>query len=344
MYKLIFATLVTLFVTSVAFANTGTGISVTIDGRPVEFDGQQPILVEDRTLVPVRGVFEQMGFVVSWNRDMRQAILAREDYTVTLTIDSEMFIINDTLYALDVPAQIIGDSTMVPLRAILEGMGYNLGWSGGAITITSPIRVVPDYITIGGERFPTDMTHLNLINRGLTNACIVPLRYMFYLEELNLGLNPAISDLSPLYGRTNITKIILGMNQITDISPLASLTYLNWLHLDFNPLSDISPLAGLVHLEQLILFNNQIEDISPLAELTNLYRLVLVGNQIEDISPLAGLTNLTILGLANNNITDISPLVGLYNLVELSLSGNDIDDLSLLDELSGIAEGIFHRD
>jgi len=335
MYKSVLATLVFLWITSVAiFADTE--ISVTIDGQKVEFGGQQPTIVEDRTLVPVRGVFEQMGFVVTWNRDTRQAVLARDDYTVTLTIGSTIFVINDTTYNLDVPAQIIGDSTMVPLRAILEGVGYTLGWSRGAVTIMSPIREIPPYITIRGETFPTDLRHLNLINRNLTNACIVPLRYMFYLEELNLGLNPAISDLSPLYGRTNITKIVLGMNQISDITPLASLPYLNWLHLDFNPLSDISPLAGLVNLEQLILFNNQIEDISPLAGLTNLNRLVLFGNEIVDLSPLAGLTNLTILGLSNNNITDVAPLAGLYNLVELGLNGNDIADLSPLDGLENL--------
>jgi len=310
-----------------------TDITVTVDGQAIGFDGQTPILVEDRTLVPVRGVFEQMGFVVSWNSEYRQAILASDLYTVVLSIDSQHFTINDTLYILDVPAQIIGDSTMIPLRAVMEGVGYTLNWQQGAIAITSPISQIPEYITIRGQVFSTDLTYLSLVGRGLTNACIHPLRYMRQLEELNLGFNPAITDISPLTGITSITKLILSMSQITDISPLATLPYLNWMHFDNSPLTDISPLAGHIYLEQLIMFNNQIADISPLAGLTNLHRLVLADNEIEDITPLEGLTNLRVLGLSRNKITDISVLAGLYNLHEISLNGNEIADFSPLGGL-----------
>ena len=47
-----------------AFANDG--ISVVIDGVRVAFDDQQPVIVDGRTLVPVRGVFETLGFEVEW--------------------------------------------------------------------------------------------------------------------------------------------------------------------------------------------------------------------------------------------------------------------------------------
>jgi len=46
----------------VAFASND--IAVAIDGALVSFEGQQPTLVDGRTLVPVRGVFEKLGFEV----------------------------------------------------------------------------------------------------------------------------------------------------------------------------------------------------------------------------------------------------------------------------------------
>ncbi|MDR2182676.1 MAG: copper amine oxidase N-terminal domain-containing protein, partial [Clostridiales bacterium] len=57
------------------YANDGNTISVAIEGVAVDFDGQGPVIVDDRTLVPVRGVFEQLGFEVDWDGDARQAIL-----------------------------------------------------------------------------------------------------------------------------------------------------------------------------------------------------------------------------------------------------------------------------
>ena len=44
-------------------------ISVMLDGNIVNFPDQQPILVNNRVLVPVRGVFEAMGAMVDYISD-----------------------------------------------------------------------------------------------------------------------------------------------------------------------------------------------------------------------------------------------------------------------------------
>ena len=71
--------------TIVAASDDSQVISVTIDGRPVDFDGQRPIVQDGRTLVPVRGVFEELGFTVGRNGSLRQVTLTSPDYTVILT-------------------------------------------------------------------------------------------------------------------------------------------------------------------------------------------------------------------------------------------------------------------
>ena len=60
--------------TTVIHANE---ISVTVNGESVNFTGQHPVIVYGRTLVPVRGVFEMMGFEVDWEPNRQRAILGR---------------------------------------------------------------------------------------------------------------------------------------------------------------------------------------------------------------------------------------------------------------------------
>jgi len=149
---LIFA--LTLIPTMAVYADE---ISVTVNGEPVIIEGQQPVIVDGRTLVPVRAAFEAMGFDVDWNPEYRQAVLSRGQHLVVLTIDSATFFVGAQSRTLDVPAQIIGGSTMVPLRAVLESVGYDLDWDGATSTviITSGAPVIATTLTID----PTDPLH-----------------------------------------------------------------------------------------------------------------------------------------------------------------------------------------
>jgi len=126
-------------------------IRVTIDGEQVHFVGQTPIIINDRTLVPVRGVFEQLGFYPTWDGETRQATLTREDYTIVITIGSNAFTTNGQSHNLDVYAQIINDATMLPLRHVLESIGYELNWDANTRTVL---------ITTGGTASTVQPTNL----------------------------------------------------------------------------------------------------------------------------------------------------------------------------------------
>jgi hypothetical protein len=110
-------------------------ITVTINNTPVNFADQPPTVVDGRTLVPVRGVFEALGFDVGWNEQARQVTLSRANDTIVITLDSATFTTNSASHTLDVPAQSIGGRTMLPIRAVLESVGYNLGWNEATRTV-----------------------------------------------------------------------------------------------------------------------------------------------------------------------------------------------------------------
>ena len=109
--------------------------SVTVNGQHINFTDQPPTIVDGRTLVPVRGVFEALGFNVSWNEQLQQVTLSRADDTIVITIGSAAFTANGVSNTLDVPAQIIGGRTMLPIRAVLESMGYYVDWDGATATV-----------------------------------------------------------------------------------------------------------------------------------------------------------------------------------------------------------------
>jgi hypothetical protein len=127
-----------MFAITIVFAATAyadSAINVTINGVPVVFDGQSPVNVDGRTLVPVRGVFEELGFTVDWNGDTQQATLSNANYVVVLTVGNAVFTTNGASHTLDVPAQIINGRTMLPIRAVLESVGYFIGWDSGTSTV-----------------------------------------------------------------------------------------------------------------------------------------------------------------------------------------------------------------
>jgi len=110
-------------------------ISVSFDGDDIYFTGQPPVNVDGRILVPARGVFEALGFTPSWDEELRQATLASADYIIIITIDSQIFTTNGQNHIFDVPAQIINNSTMIPLRAVLESIGFTPGWDPETDTV-----------------------------------------------------------------------------------------------------------------------------------------------------------------------------------------------------------------
>jgi hypothetical protein len=113
-------------------------VNVVVNGETIDFTGDQaPVILNDRTLVPFRAVFEKMGAKVNWYEDSQTCEATYGSITVTLMIgDNVMHIGDATTVAVDVPAQIINDRTMVPIRVISEGIGATVGWDEDTRTVT----------------------------------------------------------------------------------------------------------------------------------------------------------------------------------------------------------------
>lgn len=110
------------------------GISVTLNGEALTFD-VQPQLIDNRTMVPLRKIFEAMGAVVDWNNDTQTVTATKGDERVIATINSKNVYINGETKTLDVPPMVIDDRTLVPVRFVAEAFGANVDWNEVAQTV-----------------------------------------------------------------------------------------------------------------------------------------------------------------------------------------------------------------
>ena len=102
-------------------------ITVFLNGEQLVFD-VQPALESGRTLVPMRVIFEALGAEVTWDNDTFTAIAVKDDTTIKITIDDMKLYKNDEVIELDVPARLIDGRTLVPVRAVSEGMDAKVDW------------------------------------------------------------------------------------------------------------------------------------------------------------------------------------------------------------------------
>ena len=94
-----------------------------------------PIIIDSRTLVPARFVGEVFGCEVLWNDDAREVTIRNEKDTIKTVIDEKTIDVNGKKEAIDVPAQILNDRTVLPLRAIAEALGKTVEYDNGLIAI-----------------------------------------------------------------------------------------------------------------------------------------------------------------------------------------------------------------
>jgi len=105
---------------------------MTVNGVQKEIDmgrGTTPVIVNSRTLVPIRAVIEAMGGEILWEQDTRKITVELSDKTIDLTIGSNISYVNNEQKELDTAPEVINGRTMLPIRFISENLGYNVDWN-----------------------------------------------------------------------------------------------------------------------------------------------------------------------------------------------------------------------
>lgn len=115
--------------------------TITVNGNdmPIDEQGTVPVIVNDRTLLPVRAVVEQMGGTVDWNGETQEVTLIYGEDEIKLTIGSTEALLNGEKQTLDVAPTVTNGRTMLPIRFIAESFKFKVEWneSERSVTITN---------------------------------------------------------------------------------------------------------------------------------------------------------------------------------------------------------------
>ena len=110
-------------------------INVIVNGKKLVFTDVAPFIVDGRTLVPLRAIFEALGAEIVWNDETKTVTSVKDGVTVSFTIGSTELIRNGEVINLDVPSQIYESRTVVPVRAIAESFGAKVTWIADSRTV-----------------------------------------------------------------------------------------------------------------------------------------------------------------------------------------------------------------
>lgn len=136
--KLWISILVVLVVIPMMFQSSvkaATPISIIIDGVRLSTD-QAPVMVNGRTMVPLRAIFEAFNATIKWNQKAQTVTATKADTTIMLKIGSKTATINNKAVNLDVPGLNLKGRTMVPTRFVSEALGHKVGWNPKTQVVT----------------------------------------------------------------------------------------------------------------------------------------------------------------------------------------------------------------
>ncbi|CAM3885118.1 stalk domain-containing protein [Alkalicoccus chagannorensis] len=120
------------------------GTAAHADGSiQYEFNGQdQPetaskmFMENNRVLVPLRTIFEDLGAEVTWHQESREITASNENASIHMHADEQIAFVNDEEVTIDQTPIIREGHTFVPLRFVSEAFGANVGWDGSTQTVT----------------------------------------------------------------------------------------------------------------------------------------------------------------------------------------------------------------
>lgn len=110
-------------------------MSIKVNDKTI-FTDVKPYIENNRTMIPVRFVVENLGAEINWDDTSKQITIKDQNNVLKLKIGGSEATCNNKTFALDAKAVIKDSRTMIPLRFVSEGMGAEVNWDEATKTVS----------------------------------------------------------------------------------------------------------------------------------------------------------------------------------------------------------------
>lgn len=173
-------------------------IAVEIDNKIISFD-VDPEIKNDRVMVPVRKIFEELGASVHWNESLKEVTGIKDNVTVKINIGSNIMYKNNYMTVLSPSPYIVNGRTLVPIRMISESFDYDVSWNE---TLRKVIIKTNSHSGSTESGFAEEV--LRLVNIERANNNLSPLTLDSALSKVALSHSKDMHD-SGYFSHTNLS-------------------------------------------------------------------------------------------------------------------------------------------
>ncbi len=104
-------------------------LSIVMATQVFAIDMNEGKVVKGRTMIPLRGAFEDLGFNVSWDNATNTATLEDDNHNIVVKKGDKAFVVDGQTYQSDVEPQLINGSLYIPLRSLGDKIGAETSWN-----------------------------------------------------------------------------------------------------------------------------------------------------------------------------------------------------------------------
>ena len=128
-----------------------------------------------------------LGGTVNWDAESKTVIISIDNRQIELTINNNIAIIDGEPITLDVPAKIINNKTMVPVRFISENAGFEVAWESedNTVIISRPAELIPVVDTLEAQNSESIIIEPKGATIETNISTEIPLAVQFYNERFS---------------------------------------------------------------------------------------------------------------------------------------------------------------
>jgi hypothetical protein len=152
-------------------------ITVILDREKLVFD-QEPIIYNNRVLVPLRVIFEALGASITWYDSTKTVVAEKDNLVISLQIDNDIMMINNESFILDAPAQLVNGRTLVPVRAVSEAFDAEVSWDNDTKTVNIDTAI-----------------EISLLYDAIFYYLLIQVRYTLDFKRLNMPSTEPYNDI-----------------------------------------------------------------------------------------------------------------------------------------------------